>query len=156
MDYLSYYYHYYCVPKKDYVRKNINTLNTLSNFDNLNNINYSSTKVEIDNTYDLLFTIFKNASSKLNIVLHEVYNNGISINNKNRANIFLYNNKIYKINNIYDIKKYLSIIHTIRNYNIKNVIVPENIYYNKLQNENCINIIKTILFKNFLFFIVIF
>ena len=135
MDYLSYYYHYYCVPKKDYVRKNINTLNTLSNFDNLNNINYSSTKVEIDNTYDLLFTIFKNASSKLNIVLHEVYNNGISINNKNRANIFLYNNKIYKINNIYDIKKYLSIIHTIRNYNIKNVIVPENIYYNKLQNE---------------------
>ena len=123
MDYLSYYYHYYCVPKKDYVKKY--NLNNLNNLDNLNSTNYSSTKVEIDNTYDLLFTDCKNASSKLNIVLYEVYNNGININNKNRTNIFLYNNKIYKINNVYDIKKYLSIIHTIRNYNIKNVIVQK-------------------------------
>ena len=132
IDYFSYYYYNYCVPKKDYIKKNINSLNNLNN---LNNQNYSSTQVEIDNTYDLLFTIAKNASSKLNIVLYEIYNNGISINNQNRSNIFFYNNKFYKINNIYNIKKYLNIIHTIRNYNIKNVIVPEHIYYNKLQKE---------------------
>ena len=83
LDYLSYYYNYYCFSKK----KNIK--NDISNY------NYSSTKVEIDNTYDLLFTSLKKSYPKLNIVLYEIYNNGISIHNKNKTQVFLYNNRIY-------------------------------------------------------------
>ena len=123
-EYFSYYYHTYCIPKKNYIK------------DKINKINYSSTKLEIDNTYNLLFTIYDNSSSKLNIVLYEIFNNGININNRNRSNVFLYDNKIYKISKIHNIKKYLNIIHTIRNYKIKNIIIPEEIYYNKLQNES--------------------
>lgn len=123
LDYLSYYYNYYCLSKKKTIKNE------------LNNNNYSSTKVETDNTYDLLFTSLKNSYPKLNIVLYEIYNNGISIQNKSKTQVFLYNNRIYKICNMFNIKRYLSIIHTIRNYNIKNVIIPIEIYHNKLQNE---------------------
>ena len=123
LDYLSYYYNYYCFSKKQNIKNDIN------------NYNYSSTKVEIDNTYDLLFTSLKKSYPKLNIVLYEIYNNGINIHNKNKTQVFLYDNRIYKICNMFNIKRYLSIIHTIRNYNINDVIIPIEIYHNKLQNE---------------------
>ena len=54
LDYLSYYYKYYCFSKKKNIKNDMN--------------NYSSTKVEINNTYDLLFTTLKNSYPKLNIV----------------------------------------------------------------------------------------
>ena len=130
IDYITYYY--YILSKQNY--NNIKNHNNKKK-DYANNKSYDSPRLEIDNTYDLLFTLFNNSAPKLNIVLHEVYNNGININNKNSSNIFLYNNKVYKINRLYNIKKYLNIIHTIRNYKIQNVIIPEEIYYNKLQNE---------------------
>jgi len=120
--YISYYYHYYCVPQK-----------TSKKTDVINKPGVS--KIEIDNTYDLIFSNTTNSSKKLNIVLYEIYNYGLSIDNKQSSSIFLYNNKVYKISLPKNTKRYLSIIHTLRNYNLKNVLIPEEIYYNKYQNE---------------------
>lgn len=117
--YISYYYHNYCISKKTKLEDN----------------KITTSKIEVDNTYDLIFSNTNNSSQKLNIVLYEIYNNGLSIDNKKKSTIFLYNNNIYKITLSKNIKNYLNIIHTLRNYNIKNVLIPEEIYYNKYQNE---------------------
>lgn len=118
--YISYYYHNYCISHKK-TKLEDNKINT--------------SKIEVDNTYDLIFSNTNNSSQKLNIVLYEIYNYGLSIDNKKTSTIFLYNNNVYKITLAKNIKNYLNVIRTLRNYNLKNVLIPEEIYYNKYQNE---------------------
>ena len=119
-EYIKYYYHNYCISQKKTKLEN-NKINT--------------SKIEVDNTYDLIFSNINNSSKKLNIVLYEIYNYGLSIDNKKTSTIFLYNNNVYKITLVKNIKNYLNVIRTLRNYNLKNVLIPEEIYYNKYQNE---------------------
>lgn len=121
-EYISYYYNYYCGPKKN----KIDVYTTKKN---------SVSKIEIDKTYDLIFSNNNNSSQKLNIVLYEIYNYGVSIDNKKKPSIFLFNNQVYKITLLKNIKNYLSVLNTIRNYNIKNVLIPNEIYFNKFQCE---------------------
>lgn len=116
-NYFLYYYNYYRNTSKKKIDK-----------PKLNS------KIELDYTYDLVFSNINNSSKQLNIVLYEIYNNGININ-KTKSKIFLYDNKIYKIHIPKSLKNYLSVIHTIKNYNIHNVLIPYNIYYNKYKHE---------------------
>ena len=51
-----------------------------------------------------------------------------------KPSIFLFNNQVYKITLLKNIKNYLSVLNTI-NYNIKNVLIPNEIYFNKFQCE---------------------
>lgn len=121
-EYISYYYNYYCVPKK-------------SKIDVYNNKKNSVSKIEIDKTYDLIFSNKNNSSQQLNIVLYEIYNYGVSIDNKKKSSIFLFNNQVYKITLARNIKNYINIINTIRNYKIQNTLIPDMIYFNKYQYE---------------------
>ena len=114
--FLYYYNYYYNTPKKKI------------------DVPKSKSKMESDYTYDLIFSNINNSSKQLNIVLYEIYSNGINID-KTKFKKFLYNNKIYKIHIPKKLKSYLSIIHTIKNYNIHNVLIPNEIYFNNYKQE---------------------
>lgn len=116
-NYFLYYYNYYCsTPKKKI------------------DVPKSNSKIELDYTYDLVFSNINNSSKQLNIVLYEIYSNGINID-KTKSKIFLYNNKIYKIHIPKSLKNYLSVIHTIKNYNIHNVLIPQEMYFNNYKKD---------------------
>lgn len=119
-EFISYYYNL-CIPARK--KSNKKEINPLSNIE------------QIDNTYDLVFLTSKNALQKLNIVLYNIYTDGICVDNKIKSSVFLYNNNIYKIVKPKDFKNYINVLNTIKNYSLKNILLPENVYYNKYQNE---------------------
>lgn len=138
--YFSHYYNYYFNSNTDYQPHNSSIiLNSISN-SHINQKTISS--LEIQDSYNLLFSTSKNSPKNIELLFYQMYSNNNSpeyIESK-CSTIFIYNNKLFKINLKKNYKKYISIIHTILNYKIKNIIVPEEIYHSKYKENEYIEI----------------
>ena len=139
-NYFSHYYNYYFNSNKDYQRINSSITSNSTNYPRLNKKTTSS--LEIQDSYNLLFSTSKNAPKNIELLFYQMYSNTNSpeyIESKT-STIFTYNNKLFKINFKNNFKNYISIIHTILNFKIKNIIIPEEIYHSKYKKNEYIEI----------------
>ena len=143
-NYFSYYYNnyfnYYFNCYTDYKLDNSSNIINSTNNSIVNQETTSS--LEIQDSYNLLFSTSKNSPNNIKLLFYQMYsnNNFPEYIESNCSTIFIYNNKLFKINLKENCKKYISIIHTILNYKIKNIIVPEEIYYSKYKKNEYIEI----------------
>ena len=144
-EYFSYYFNYYF----NSIYSNIEHIeNTNKNIDlNIDlNISYHSNKIlsslEIEDSYELLFSIHKNSPKNIELLFYNIYskNESPKIIESRSSKIFKYDNKLFKINHKKNYKQYISIIHRLINHKSKNIIIPEEIYYNKSKNNQYIEI----------------
>ena len=98
-----------------------------------------SPKSQNTNIYQLVFSLKDYYIDILNYSVYNIYNDGIGLDNKTDCTVFLYDKKVFKITNSKNLKNYLNIIYTIKNYNIKNVLIPEAIYNT---TDNLVQIFK--------------
>lgn len=139
-NYFSHYYNYYFNSNTDYQPHNSSIIPNSTNHSRLNQETTSS--LEIQDSYNLLFSTSKNSPKNIELLFYQMYTNTKSpeyIESK-CSTIFTYNNKLFKINLKKNYKKYISIIHTILNYKIKNIIIPEEIYHSKYKKNEYIEI----------------
>ncbi len=150
-NYFSYYYNYYfnnsnnsnSIHIKDYKLETNNSLNKNNNKEKTMN-NFSM--LEIQDSYKLIFSqddISEDIPKMIEIVLYKYYNNDIISTNETSLT-FVHSNKFLKINSRLNsklnIKTYLDVINIIRNYNIKNIVLPEHIYSNNYKKSEYIEI----------------
>lgn len=134
--YLSYYYNYYF--NNNILENKINTENI--NTENINN-SFNTSSLEVNNSYNLLFSTNPNSPNNLELIFYKIYsNNNISHYESINSTIFKYDNKIFKINSKENYNNYISVIQTILNYKLKNIVLPEQIYNNKFTKQEYIEI----------------
>lgn len=144
-NYFSHYYNYYFNYNNDYNTDNKTDYNSSNILTSTNNsyINKETTSsLEIQDSYNLLFSTSKNSPKNIKLLFYQMYsnNNFPEYIESKYSTIFTYNNKLFKINLKNNYKEYISIIHTILNYKIKNIIIPEEIYYSKYKKNEYIEI----------------
>lgn len=139
--YFSYYYNNYfgnsqSLSLTEYEAVNNNTNNT----NNIEKKNFSM--LEMQDLYKLIFSKDSNSDDIpkiIEVVLHKYYNNEI-ISTQESSLTFVHSNKFLKINSRLNIKNYLDVINIVRNYNIKNVVLPEYIYSNNYKQKEYIEV----------------
>lgn len=135
--YIMSYYNYYFVSKQstyNYINISENTLSTLDA--------HNSSTLEIQDSYKLVFSTCNTSSDHMELSFYQMFsktNLPIYIESK-LSTIFKYNDKLFKITSKKNYKTYISIIHNILNFKLKNVVTPEEIYYNTYKKNEYIEI----------------
>ena len=126
--YLSCYYNYYF--NKNFLEKNENK-----------NHSINTPSLEINNSYDLLYSTTSESPHNLELIFYKIYSNkNTSECESQNSTIFKHDNKMFKLNSKENYKNYISVIHTVSNYKLKNIILPEQIYNNKYSRHEYIEI----------------
>ena len=140
--YVSYYYNYYF--NNDLLENNMNIEKTNNSFNKpslKNNVNFNTHSLEVNDLYNLVFSTNPNSPTNLELIFYKIYSNkNNSYCESINSTIFKYNNKIIKINSKENYNNYISVIHTILNYKLKNIVLPEQIYNNKFTKQEYIEI----------------
>ena len=147
--YFSYYYNNYfgnspSLSLTEYEAvNNTNNTNSMDNMNNMNNIEKKNfSMLEMHDLYKLIFSKDNNSDNIpkiIEIVLYKYYNNEI-ISTQETSLTFVHSNKFLKINSRLNIKNYLNVINIVRNYTIKNVVLPEYIYSNNYKQKEYIEV----------------
>ena len=129
--YLSYYYNYYF---------NKESSENSENSENKNN-SFNTTSLEVNDSYNLVYSNNSNSPHNLELLFYKIYfDKNISRYDSLNSTIFKHDNKIFKLNSKENYKNYISVIHSVLNYKIKNIILPEKIYNNKFAKYEYIEI----------------
>ena len=143
-EYFTYYYNCYFNSSH---KKNSTITDEMSIIPK-NTYNYNTSMLEINDSYKLIFSNNKTDDEDIpkiiEISLYKYYNNDDDLTQKTTSSsfTFVHSNKFLKINCKINIDNYMKTINIIRNYNIKNVILPEYIYSNNFKNKEYIEIFQ--------------
>ena len=101
-EYFSYYFNYYFNSMYSNINNVENIENTNENID-LNKSYYSNkilSSLEIQDSYELLFSIHKNSAKNIELLFYNIYskNESPKIIESRSSKIFKYDNKLFKIN----------------------------------------------------------
>jgi serine/threonine protein kinase len=104
--------------------------------------NKTTSTLEINDLYELIFSTTNDSPQNIELVFYKMYSNEIEqfYPDSKTSSIFKYNNKIFKIGYKKNYNNYISVINTILNYKLKNIVIPEQIYYNKFKKNEYIEI----------------
>ena len=119
----------------------------IRDIDNYNIELYNDTCISSTNTFDKLNEYMLLLSNTENIdvystndiylsrnIINNIKIHGTNISKHSKTQIYLYNNKVYKMYTINNIDNYIKIINLIKQHKLKNILIPHNIYY--CHNEN--------------------
>lgn len=138
--YFSYYYNYYFNSSE-----NKSTFTDICPLITNNAYKYNISMLETNESYKLVFSKNKTNDEDIpkiiEISLYKYYNNDdLTQNSHSSSFTFVHSNKFLKINSKINMENYMKTINIIRNYNIKNVILPEYIYSNNFKTKEYIEI----------------
>ena len=142
-NYIISYYNYYFPSEKSTTHNytHIST-NTSSEIDLTKSTTQNLSTLEIQDSYELVFSTSNNSPKNLELLFYEIYSskNLPTYIDSKLSTIFRYNNKLFKIVSKKNYKTYISIITDILNFKLKNIVTPDEIYYNKYKKNEYIEI----------------
>ena len=100
-------------------------------------VNKTTSSLEIHDLYQLKYSNTINPPKNIELIFYKIFSNEIEpfYSDKKNSSIFKYNDKIFKLGSKQNYDNYIVIIDIINTLKLKNIVTPEQIYYNKYKQK---------------------